>query len=83
MTINAFGLPVIAWSRVARQSCSDCGSRAIDWMMLRDLAWEVPPRDRRRVFELYDFLGCGADAWLCTECNAFGAFGPSEAYLAF
>ena len=77
--IDSFGLPVSGWARMARSACSACGSRGLRWMPLGDLAESVVGGYRRRVVELRDFLGSDADAWLCTYCGMFGAFGGDEA----
>lgn len=57
-------------SLMFRQSCSRCGSSALDWMHSSDLVTRVPVELRT---EVSDFLGdvCG-DAWVCCSCAHFG-----------
>ena len=66
--------PRSAYAGLARSACSDCGSRSLAWYTSRDLAFEVDPGERLRVFEVIDFVGPYADAWLCHDCGNWGIF---------
>ena len=66
--------PAFSWAALVRSKCSECQCPHLEWHVLRDLAWEVEPAERLRVFELIDFLGAGARAWYCPACGAWGAF---------
>lgn len=61
------------WALMSRGACSECHG-SIVWMPARDLAFEVAPGDRLRVFELIDFVGSDAAAWYCDGCRAWGVF---------
>jgi len=65
-------VPIDPLAALFRSTCTDCGSSRIEWSPLADLLSRA--RDRQRIVELLDFLGSDADAWLCSECGAFGAF---------
>jgi hypothetical protein len=58
--------------RLFRSSCDECGSKDLAWMTTRELADRVPADERARVQEGVDFLGPGAQAWLCGSCGNFG-----------
>lgn len=62
------------FARLARSSCNECGSSLITWTTVRELAFYVLPELRKRVFELADFCGYDAEAWVCRKCSYFGAF---------
>lgn len=64
-------------STFARQACSECGSDRIRWVQLVDLLPLVGDELRPRVRELLTFVGGEADAWHCSVCGGFGAFGPT------
>lgn len=58
-----------------RPECTDCGNSAIVWGRLDNVAFKIDDLDaRKRAAELMAFLGNAADAWICPECQAFGAF---------
>lgn len=61
-----------------RSACSECGSAGIRWMHLVDLLPQLRPEDRSRGHELVGWVGPDADAWLCSRCGGFGAFGPTQ-----
>lgn len=65
------------WALMTRGSCSECRA-SIFWMSVRDLAFEVEPGDRLRVFGLVDLLGGDATAWLCPLCRAWGVFDGAQ-----
>ncbi len=66
--------PRSPYAGLARSSCSECRGTNLLWMQARDLAFEVPPGERMRVFELIDFVGQRADAWICPDCGNWGMF---------
>lgn len=67
--------PVSPLAALFRSTCSECGSGRVQWAQLVDLLRLVDVDDRPRVHELVGFVGPEADAWLCSECGGFGAFG--------
>lgn len=68
-----------SWSRMARQSCPDCGSRRLRWMAAVDLPFFVDDlASRKRAVEVIAWEGGDSDAWLCTECGYWGIFGPTS-----
>lgn len=79
--IDSFGQTVREFERSVRPSCPDCKG-AIVWMLLADLAWEVSPAERLRVFDIASWCGSDAQAWLCPQCGMYGAFGPAETWVA-
>lgn len=66
--------PRSPWASLSRTSCDECGGTKLRWMEARDLAFEVAPGDRLRVFEVIDFTGQRADAWMCPDCGNWGIF---------
>lgn len=57
-----------------RSTCSECASSRIVWLPLSRLAARVAPGARAHVMELQTFFGsAGAEAWLCKDCDGFGA----------
>lgn len=65
-----------SFSRLMRMSCDECGSNKLDWSNAAQLLGVVGFQYRARVRELIGFVGVDADAWFCSRCGAFGAFGP-------
>jgi DNA-directed RNA polymerase subunit M/transcription elongation factor TFIIS len=63
------------FNRMARSSCSECGSANITWMTLGALAAQEGSAEQRdRARELLPLVGTSADAWTCQDCEGFGAF---------
>jgi hypothetical protein len=62
---------------LVRRSCSECGSDRIRWAQLVDLLPSMRAELRADAHELVRFVGPDADAWLCSDCGGFGAFGPT------
>lgn len=69
--------PTSQWAHLSRSSCSECGA-PIKWGTAQDLAWEVAPGERVRIFAAIDHAGAGADAWRCTQCDGWGIFARDE-----
>lgn len=67
-----------SFAKMARRTCSDCGSGLIVWSTALDLALVVDPSMRVRVFELIRWCGADAQAWRCAACANFGVFGAVE-----
>lgn len=58
-----------------RPECSECGNPSIVWGRLDHVAFQLHDLDaRKRACELMAFLGNRADAWICPDCQGFGAF---------
>lgn len=67
-----------SFGRMARRSCTECGSGLIIWSTALDLALVVDASARIRIFELIRWCGAEAEAWRCASCQNFGVFGPME-----
>jgi hypothetical protein len=61
------------FNRMARKACSECGSPQIEWTSLGAVA-EGPEPYRTPAQELLPVLGASAEAWICRNCDGFGAF---------
>jgi hypothetical protein len=62
-----------SFSRMFRSNCSECGSANITWSTLGELAAGDGPRVES-AREILPRLGASADAWVCDDCEGFGAF---------
>lgn len=67
-----------AFNRMARPSCSECGSPDIAWMSARELLQRAPEDAKARVREGIAFLGADGSAWFCAACDGFGIMGKAE-----
>lgn len=73
---QAFNVPFIdptTFNRMARSSCSECGSSDINWTTLGVLAQEIGPK-QQEAKEILPLVGASAEAWTCNDCSGFGAF---------
>jgi len=50
-------------------------------MTAGELAFEVAPGERLRIFEAIEHVGRNADAWKCNACNGWGLFSADEIVL--
>lgn len=68
--------PHSPFAALSRTRCPDCDGQSLAWTSALDLAWGIEPAERRRLFDLIDFVGPGADAWRCIDCGDWGVFDP-------
>lgn len=61
------------FNRMARKTCSECGSGNPEWKSLDE--FEAGPEPHRaHAREAKAFLLDGGEGWACLECGGFGAF---------
>lgn len=85
---DAFGRHIeadeVAHARMVRQSCDECGSRAIDLDRWSSIRHRVTLEQADTMTQGFEMMGLepvdDPVAWVCLSCGNLGMFGPWEAF---
>jgi hypothetical protein len=67
-----------AAARIARRSCSECGSSDLAWKWAFELLQDLPYQEAVTLRASDGFVASG-EAWVCRSCGNWGCFGEGEA----